>query len=477
MQRFNRPGSLAQLILLLALTTLLRYPALHTAVINWDETIYALVADAWLHGHPPYTSVWDNKPPLLYLLFAIFQKLIADPVTAIRVLGIVAATATAALVGRLAVRCGASANAACLASLAFVLGSLCNGGLATNAELLMVVFTSAAMLAAVSGRAFYAGLGLGAAICVKHVAVFEIFALLAALLAGRGQKVRIFFRFSLGGAIVALALLAGLACAGSLAGFWQEAVVDDVLRVSGTFDGAALRHSFAAQSCWIMLYASLLLLRDRAVWLWLLCGCLGIISGKYFYTHYFIQILPALCVAFALATDRLLLQRKHGVAFALVLLIPTLAGGVYKLSSLARAPHDERAIAARLAGGTSLYVFDSEPVLYLLTGAVPPTAYVLPTILSGRLFYAMAGIDPLHEIGRIFGTHPEFVVTQADSFAPRRAGADRNPAAYALVQRWLTGDYDVFARFPDAVVYRYHGAVAGLAAAPGERGPKQALVF
>src|SRR5271156_6867190 len=123
---------------ILLMTIALRFIAFYSPVINWDETIYALVRNAWVHGHPPYTTVWDNKPPFLYALFAIFEMIVPDPIIAIRTLGILAAATAAVLVWRIAKERGASNHSAFCGSLAFAIASISNGGLATNAELLMV---------------------------------------------------------------------------------------------------------------------------------------------------------------------------------------------------------------------------------------------------------------------------------------------------------------------------------------------------
>jgi hypothetical protein len=441
--------------ILFLMTLLLRFGAFHCPVVDWDETIYALVGNAWLHGNPPYTTVWDNKPPFLYALFAVFEKFIPDPVIAIRALGVVAATAAAILVGKVAKSRGASSHAAIFASLAFVLGSVLNGGFATNAELIMVVFTTAAMLAACTERPFYAGLSFGAAVFIKHVAIFESAALLYALAINRPSFLKTFLWLALGGCVVPLTLIAYLAWWGGLYGFWQDTVVDDLVRISGHFDLQALKRSTKAQVRWIMLFAPLFLLRDVTIWLWLLGGVLGIISGKYFFLHYFIQILPSLCVAFGLALDHLFVQRKTAVLCGVVFLLPTLGYAAHASFLQLRLSPDERAIAAKIPSGASLYVFNNQPILYLLTQSTPPTPYVLPTILSGNRFYAVAQIDPLHEINRIFQNKPEFVVTAAESLSgPQLPGLEENPAAYQLVQTWLTADYSKFAQFPDAVIYK-----------------------
>src|SRR5271156_5147134 len=138
MAEFSRKQTIKIGIVIFFITFSLRFVAFYSPVINWDETIYALVSNAWVHGHPPYTTVWDNKPPFLYALFAIFEMIVPDPIIAIRTLGILAAATAAVLVWRIAKERGASNHSAFCGSLAFAIASISNGGLATNAELLMV---------------------------------------------------------------------------------------------------------------------------------------------------------------------------------------------------------------------------------------------------------------------------------------------------------------------------------------------------
>jgi hypothetical protein len=433
-----------------------RFVGFYYPAIDWDEAVYALVGSAWLHSEPPYTVVWDNKPPFLYALFAIFEAIIHDPVIAYRLLSLVAVSITATLVSHIAASRGASRHAAFLGALAFCIGSICNGGLATNAEVLMVVFTTAAIMSAIINRPVLAGIWFGTAVMTKHVAVFDGFAILYAIYAIGELSLMTLFRVAVGSLISPVLMIAFLAYSGAFNGFWQGAIIDNLTRISGHFDWDKFKVIVVYQACWLMLYASLLLLRDRLIWFWLLGGAVGITSGKYFYSHYFIQILPALCVAFALAVDRLFVQRKAAVLCAFAFLAPTIASGAYRISLLLRGPHNERAIAAKIPTGASLYVFDGEPILYLLAGSRPPTPYVLPTILTGDRFYNVAHINPLSEVNRIFKSRPEFVVTRPGHLSTTPQLGDENiSSTYQLAAIWLSRDYAALAEFPDAVVYKH----------------------
>lgn len=52
---------------------LLRLPSLFEPYWYGDEGIYEVIGFALNHGRLLYTGIWDNKPPLLYLVYAVFD--------------------------------------------------------------------------------------------------------------------------------------------------------------------------------------------------------------------------------------------------------------------------------------------------------------------------------------------------------------------------------------------------------------------
>ena len=53
---------------------LLRWPSLFEPYWYGDEGIYQAVGLLIRSGAPLYSGAWDNKPPLLYLLYALFNS-------------------------------------------------------------------------------------------------------------------------------------------------------------------------------------------------------------------------------------------------------------------------------------------------------------------------------------------------------------------------------------------------------------------
>lgn len=61
------------LILSLSLFTILRFPSLFEPYWYGDEGIYQIIAKAMNNGRDLYVGIWDNKPPLLFYLYALTQ--------------------------------------------------------------------------------------------------------------------------------------------------------------------------------------------------------------------------------------------------------------------------------------------------------------------------------------------------------------------------------------------------------------------
>src|SRR5438445_77553 len=53
---------------------LLRLPSIVEPLWYGDEGIYEVIGMALNHGRLLYRDIWDNKPPLLYLLYTVFQS-------------------------------------------------------------------------------------------------------------------------------------------------------------------------------------------------------------------------------------------------------------------------------------------------------------------------------------------------------------------------------------------------------------------
>ena len=446
-------------LVFLAAALATRLPILHRAVLDWDESLYFIMAQQWHAGHLPYTSVWDNKPIGIYVIFAAFRTIIPG-VAAMRVATALCVALLAGTVFRIAELLTQDRAAAWVAGGLLVLCSLSNDGLSANTELFMASFTALAVLAVLDGApAWLAGLALGCGFMVKYVMAPEAFLVLLLLVRQRGAKPAL--AAAAAGALPVFAAAALYAAAGHLPFWWDCSVISNFRRAGVKMRPGVLAGALTTQAWrWGPLYLTALGVAltawrrrfdENFVLLWLLGGLLGAVSAKSFYDHYFLQILPPLCVLSGLAWARLRPGRALRAAFLLFLAAWPLNAGFVALRN-ASGPGLPVQIASTLtaARAQSLYVFDSQPIIYALTGLPPPTRFVLPSELTGLTLPQVAGVEPVREVTRILALRPQYIVRRAPPPGPDVG----NPAVYALLDAALAAHYALVQSWPGAKLYR-----------------------
>ena len=89
----TKTGSLKRNLLiaigLLLLSIVIRLPFFFRDVIDWDESTFILMGQSILDGHLPYTNLWDNKPPLAFVCYALIIALFGKSIISVRIAGAV----------------------------------------------------------------------------------------------------------------------------------------------------------------------------------------------------------------------------------------------------------------------------------------------------------------------------------------------------------------------------------------------------
>jgi hypothetical protein len=308
-----------------ALAVLLRLPFLNLPLTN-DEGGYAYVARLWTEGSALYHGAWVDRPQGLMLLFRLLVA-VAPRTQGLRLFGGVYAVANMLLLAYVGSRLYGRAVGLCAAALyaVFSTGPQIEGFI-VNGELLATLPTVAAVALVLTAQRsarpgvwlFLAGLAAGMALLVKQSAIDGV--VVVALFAPAGARLGGYTRLRR----VALALM-GVATAVLLSALhggatgWQEylnAVVLDSLRYrsldassSGSV-GQALEgvKGFWSEDAFLMVAALGALARmhrRRGIldWLpipWLAAALCGVTLGGLYSRHYFVQLLPPLCVLAAL---------------------------------------------------------------------------------------------------------------------------------------------------------------------------------
>ncbi|MBN1426191.1 hypothetical protein JXA88_16695 [Candidatus Fermentibacteria bacterium] len=156
-------------VFILLLAALLRLPALILPIIDTDEAGHGVCARELLDGGRLYVDYGDNKPPLLYWIYAAVMAIGGRSVLAVHWFGLAWILVGAYAGGSLLRRAGFGREEARWAALAYIVGSsvyLPNDMLATNGEQLMNPFLMlAALLWWAPRRPFLAG-------CLAGVSTF-----------------------------------------------------------------------------------------------------------------------------------------------------------------------------------------------------------------------------------------------------------------------------------------------------------------
>jgi 4-amino-4-deoxy-L-arabinose transferase-like glycosyltransferase len=122
-------------LLLLLLATVFRLPWFFQDVINWDESVFILVGDALANGHLPYTVVWDNKPPLGFVFYALIIRMVPDSLASIRLGGAVLVALASLFVFSISIRMMARQYALLSSALCVIaISVLITGGMAVMME-------------------------------------------------------------------------------------------------------------------------------------------------------------------------------------------------------------------------------------------------------------------------------------------------------------------------------------------------------
>ncbi len=76
-------------LFLFIISFFVRFPFFFRDYIDRDESTFILMAQSWVDGHLPYTELWDLKPPITFLYFAIIIFSFGKSFLAIRLSGVI----------------------------------------------------------------------------------------------------------------------------------------------------------------------------------------------------------------------------------------------------------------------------------------------------------------------------------------------------------------------------------------------------
>jgi len=376
----NKTKDLLVLIFFILLVVLLRWSSFYRSLIDWDESLYLLVSQAWSEGNPPYTTIWDNKPPGIYAIFLIAISVFGHSVLSIRIFACIFVIITCFFLYKIGSLIESkSTEIGLLSGSLYAIATIRYGGLASNTEIFFTTFVVIAFFLFFSANILYMekiflnhnltffqiGLLLGIGFEIKYVVLFDFLALSLILVFTMIAQTRLNAKYwlilknicflSLG--FVLPFIIVSLY-------FWLIGNFDDYIYANFTANKLRtvyIEFSFVTplkfffqidKMVWFsipflsiyLFIAKTIPTRDR----WILSSfiisffttllCLSSLLRGYFYSHYFLQFLPSICFVSAyiiikLAYSGIKLEkskfRKYQILVAfLILLINTT--GIFK---------------------------------------------------------------------------------------------------------------------------------------------------
>ena len=462
-------------LLFACLTFFLRLPAFFQSGIGPDESIYLLMARSLTEGKPPYTEFFDNKPIGIYVLFALALIIFGKSVLSIRIAAWIAVSITSYLLYYLGKLISENDNkVGLLAGTFYSVLTLGSGGISSDTEIFFAPFVVSAFYLIFSRivnqnktinqsylRLFISGLLIGFGLQIKQVVLFEFIALIILV----GLTLYFQYKHSL------TFLLKEVSKCYSVLGFgfilpfiitiiyyWQNGHFTDFLyanfsanlaRIGGqewSISNFAIGFLIQIKTnllLWICLFSTPFYClssqnntpeeRRNITYLiiWFSMAFLGVFAPKSFYVHYFLQILPSLCLLSSyIIIKTIWAAREIGItrrflilAFILLtplftIVYPFLKVGIKSVyfryvKGIENWGDDPAIIAEYLKDRAKpeeyIYVVDYLSIMYFLVPAKIPTKYAYPPFLHSSLAN-VAGSNPAQELRSIFSKRPIYVI-------------------------------------------------------------------
>ncbi len=388
------------LAVLLLLTVALRLPAFFVDVFNSDETFLATQAHVIRDGGNLYKEAADRKPPLVpYIYAASFEFFGSTALWTVRLMAMIAIAFTAWLLAieahrRWGYRAALIAGFLCVfAMVAFAP----QDGQAANFEVFMLPAMTAAVLLARRGRAGSSGVAVAVATLAKQTGAATLLPVAYLVWKAKGRRglswATLGFAVPLG--LVALALGPGQLL------YWT--VLGNGSYVSVGTASLYVASSFVLMTlAWVACNLPLVwrlpsAWRERGarafdggtdtdLWLWVLSAGLSVAVGLRFFGHYYIQLIPPLCLITAGSLARA--GRKVATAtvvFAAVAAIAFSAAGYFMSPYGPEPPY--KTVANYLKTHSSkrdwVLVWGSVPEIYWASNLRPATRFITSSLLTG----------------------------------------------------------------------------------------------
>ena len=426
---------------LLLASLLFRALSFSYSVIDHDESTYLLIASELNKGAKLYTDIIDTKPPGIFIAFSMVEKVIGKSVFGIRVFGSLIISLSAFFLFLISRQFNVTKSVAFLSGLSYIITFSCyRTGLAVNTEMFFSLFALAGLLVLLKAEGknktslwLAGGLLIGIGFIFKYVvlASFGAFALLFLVEKSVFRNILTkILKFLLGllGVLLPFVLTHLYFEVNGRFDDFYEIIYNVTSRYSSEF---SMANSLKFFLNFHLLYLPFVILfymgifsksinselRKLAVLWFLLAWVMVILPGKPF-KHYYLQLLPSLCLIIPLAFNSLLNTKSITATtknkVACLSLVLAFVIGIINQSYFWTQPDRVKEIAERLTSTineSDFIITDKQLQLtqYLLNVS-PPSKYVHPTLIFDHS--EAFAIDTEMEMNKMLDKNPKYIVYQ-----------------------------------------------------------------
>lgn len=325
------------ILLILALQIFLRIPFLGEP-LERDEGAYAYIAQRMAVGQVPYRDIYDHKPPAIYFIYAGIFKLFGESAASIRYFTLFYSLLLTFIIFMIGSRLWGRVGGLLAAFFYAVFsGGALIQGTSANTETFLVLPILLALFFVIrsnNGRdLFWAGLFSGLAVMVKQIAGLNLLVLLVFILLNYKDFKKIIV-FLFGSAIFPVLFVVYFFVKGAIPELINVMFLENVGYLAhqpwqwDQFFKVVINENLIL---WFLSAVALLFIiargrsdKNMLVGAWALFSVVGVILGKVFYGHYFIQAIPGLSLLSALA----IISLKHNQFKVFILMITFVMAGM-----------------------------------------------------------------------------------------------------------------------------------------------------
>jgi 4-amino-4-deoxy-L-arabinose transferase-like glycosyltransferase len=495
------------IFVILALTFALRLPSLFYAFLDVDESQFAGFAHVLMDGGRPYLDSLDTKPPFIYLFYqAVFSLFGKYNMTALHGVMIVWHAAVALVVWMIGRKTG-NERIGRWAAIFYTVFSVCHlpkylSASITAVMILPLALSVLAWLVAERGRRalfLVSGVCAGAAFLCKYQAGIQI-VVFAAFLGWQIMYRKITWQaavtrygiFTLGFAAPIVLTLLWLQHLGVIPDFVRWSLQGSAHYIGAGTDvipfwkNLALRGGFFVL-CTALLWHLLVHLGPRLrpligsyphlplILSWFALSIVPVATGGRFYGHYFLQLLPPLCLVAAFALPHpLSTVWKRYVVFAMI--VPALVFSALRWDFRrvdAAFPDDQifeqETIGHWLKDNTgrdaTLFVWGFATAIYFHSELKPASRFLWTDLLTGKVPGSALSNDPAFDTSQFIRPEAwtalweDFAKTKPDYFVDTSPPNIHNYGKYPLdrfpeLKSMIDRDYVLLAEVKGARIYK-----------------------